>query len=258
MAATAEHVASEATHATAHTLETTLDVVKGESFKTHWQPPPTLTWPVPEGDYRDQLPPLIHQVAEQYAPVVRSGRWTHGLFECWAPKMRVLKASVHIPCWEAYNINSFRTWKEVIGSLSTLYCWASLALGCGLGHLWSAGGSYGLNMMSWFSCVSRQHLRRRFRLPSTFGLPESCDDCAVHTCCMYCASHQELRELAVRGVGGPGIHVLDVTPRSFSHVPGIEVRLQERAAELAAMEEAPVAFPPPTAIPEEVEMHRVP
>lgn len=55
-----------------------------------------------------------------------------------------------------------------------------------------------------------------------------------------------------------GIHVLDVTPRSFSHVPGIEVRLQERAAELAAMEKAPVAFPPPTAIPEEVEMHRVP
>lgn len=42
-----------------------------------------------------------------------------------------------------------RTWKEVIGSLSTLYCWASLALGCGLGHLWNAGGSYGLNMMSW-------------------------------------------------------------------------------------------------------------
>ena len=52
--------------------------------------------------------------------------------------------------------------------------------------------------------------------------------------------------------------MLDVTPRSFSHVPGIEVRLQERAAELEAMEEAPVAFPPPTAIPEEVEMHRVP
>lgn len=55
-----------------------------------------------------------------------------------------------------------------------------------------------------FSCVTRQQLRRRFRLPATFGLPDGCGDCAVHTCCMYCASHQELRELAVRGVGGPG------------------------------------------------------
>ncbi|CAL8464391.1 g3926 [Coccomyxa elongata] len=223
--------------------------------------------------------------------------------------MRVLKASVHIPGWESYNINPFRwrgacfgrtvsecfcvgihptrwarsayggnlgarfrrgtssqrTWKEVIGSLSALYCWASLALSFGLGHLICAGGAWGLNFMSWFSCVTRRQLRRRFRLPATFGLPDGCDDCAVHTCCMYCASHQELRELAVRGVGGPSIHVLDVTSRSFSHVPGIEARLQQRAAELAIMEEAPVAFPPApaTPIPEEapppeVEMQRVP
>ena len=46
--------------------------------------PPAVSFTVSfafTGDYRDQLPPLIHQVAEQYAPVVRSGRWTHGLFE---------------------------------------------------------------------------------------------------------------------------------------------------------------------------------
>lgn len=46
--------------------------------------PPAVSFTVSftfTGDYRDQLPPLINQVAEQYAPVVRSGRWTHGLFE---------------------------------------------------------------------------------------------------------------------------------------------------------------------------------
>lgn len=51
------------------------------------------------GDYRDQLPPSIREVAEQYAPVVVKGRWTHGLFDCWVPKIRPLKAAVHIPCW---------------------------------------------------------------------------------------------------------------------------------------------------------------
>lgn len=33
--------------------------------------------------------------------------------------------------------------------------------------------------------------------------------------CFYCASHQELRELAVRGVDGPGLHIQDVLSSSF-------------------------------------------
>jgi hypothetical protein len=32
---------------------------------------------------------------------------------------------------------------------------------------------------------------------------------------MYCASHQEIRELAVRGIDGPGMHILDVSPESY-------------------------------------------
>ena len=31
---------------------------------------------------------------------------------------------------------------------------------------------------------------------------------------------QELRELAVRGVDGPGMHILDVLPRAFPNAPG--------------------------------------
>ena len=34
---------------------------------------------------------------------------------------------------------------------------------------------------------------------------------------------QELRELAVRGVDGPGMHILDVLPRSFPTAPGMPV-----------------------------------
>jgi len=31
---------------------------------------------------------------------------------------------------------------------------------------------------------------------------------------------QEARELAVRGIDGKGLHILDVLPDSFAHVPG--------------------------------------
>jgi len=33
-------------------------------------------------------------------------------------------------------------------------------------------------------------MRRKYNLPTTFGLPPGCDDCCVHFFCMYCASHQ--------------------------------------------------------------------
>jgi hypothetical protein len=39
---------------------------------------------------------------------------------------------------------------------------------------------------------------------------------------------QENRELAVRGVDGRGLHILDVLPSSFAHVPGIEEALEAR------------------------------
>lgn len=169
MTATAEHVASEATHATAHTLETTLDVVKGESFKTHWQPPLTLTWPVPEGtqpgssprfpssawnsvmhaaliecmqaappavsftvsftftgDYRDQLPPLIHQVAEQYAPVVRSGRWTHGLFE--VSLLCACATLMHPACVTVFATTIFNKEKMSVSVKASIRCISCLFL----------------------------------------------------------------------------------------------------------------------------------
>ena len=50
----------------------------------------------------------------------------------------------------------------------------------------------------------RRNVPRKYNLPAVFGLPPGFDDCCTHFICMYCASHQEARELVVRGVDGPG------------------------------------------------------
>ena len=39
---------------------------------------------------------------------------------------------------------------------------------------------------------------------------------------------QELRELAVRGLDGPGLHVLDLVPEAFSHVAGVQAEVEAR------------------------------
>ena len=39
---------------------------------------------------------------------------------------------------------------------------------------------------------------------------------------------QELREMAVRGTDGPGLHILDVLAEDFKHVEGFEAALLNR------------------------------
>lgn len=60
------------------------------------------------GDYRDQLPPTMEEVAAYYAPVVKDGQWTFGLLEMWGHRARVAKSAVHVPCWEAFSWNPFK------------------------------------------------------------------------------------------------------------------------------------------------------
>lgn len=43
---------------------------------------------------------------------------------------------------------------------------------------------------------------------------------SLHLFCYRRACSQELRELALRGVDGPGMHILDVLPNSFPTAPG--------------------------------------
>jgi hypothetical protein len=49
--------------------------------------------------------------------------------------------------WWAYVY--CRTWKAVIGTMSSTYCFGALAIGLLLGHAITLGGSCGLNFMSW-------------------------------------------------------------------------------------------------------------
>jgi hypothetical protein len=93
-------------------------------------------------------------------------------------------------------------------------------------------------------------MRRRWSLPPAFGLPPAIDDWLVHFICFYCSSYQEMRELAVRGVDGPGLHVLDVSPGSFVGAPGAAVAVAARERAVAAMLAHPpryfAARPPPS------------
>jgi hypothetical protein len=65
----------------------------------------------------------------------------------------------------------------------------------------------------------RLQVRQKYRLPPAIPcFPLGLDDCLVDFFCFYCASHQLMRELAVRGVDGPGLHVLDVVPEAYAHL----------------------------------------
>ena len=52
----------------------------------------------------------------------------------------------------------------------------------------------------------------------------------------YCASHQEMREAVVRGLDGPGMSPLDVFPRAWQHVPGLQPELEHRQRKLARLQ----------------------
>jgi hypothetical protein len=57
------------------------------------------------------------------------------------------------------------------------------------------------------------------------------------------ATCRELRELAIRGIDGPGLHVLDFVPGSFEAAPGGREAIESRKAVRAAMlAKPPVPF----------------
>ena len=54
--------------------------------------------------------------------------------------------------------------------------------------------------------------------------------------CRYCASHQEMRESVVRGLDGPGMSPLDIFPRAWQHLPGLQSELEHRQRKLARLQ----------------------
>jgi len=126
-----------------------------------------------------------------------------------------------------------------IRALFGLYCAMSCCFSCGVGQIFSLCGNLGCNFGAWYSCHSREKLRRRYELPSAFCLPPGIDDFLVHFFCFYCASHQELREMAVRGIDGPGHHILDLCPDSYEHVSGAKEAITNRKLEVDRMMSRP-------------------
>lgn len=127
-------------------------------------------------------------------------------------------------------------YKSDIKALCWMYFLMGMIFGCGIGEVINLCGACEIiNFGAWYSCHARERLRRRYNLPPMCCMPPGIDDCLVHFFCMYCAVHQELRELAVRGVDGPGMHILDVLPESFNGVEGIEEVKAERRKLLEGM-----------------------
>ncbi|KAI7836879.1 hypothetical protein COHA_009279 [Chlorella ohadii] len=93
-------------------------------------------------DYRDSTPEPLEPVFRLYQPVVQDGRWTHGLCEMWFWKLKPVKHSVHIPCWDSFKWNPLkwrgpcfgRTFEECYWTGLRQTRWARAVYAAGLGR----------------------------------------------------------------------------------------------------------------------------
>jgi len=238
------------------------------SWITRWTADENLkeNFPPRHSDFRDMPPPEMASVYAAHQSLIQEGRWTFGLFECWCPKVKMVKHSTHLPCWDSYKINPLK-WRGIVFGRTmeecywdglrqtrwarTVYaanlgreyifpvrgvgrhgykseikalCWMYFLMGCifscGIGQLFSICGNFCFNFSACYSCHAREKIRRRYKLPPAFGLPPGIDDFVAHFFCLYCSVYQEMRELTIRGVDGPGLNILDVLPGSYAAAPG--------------------------------------
>lgn len=167
-------------------------------------------------------------------------RWARGVYSAGLGREYTMHKKCCGRCFKSHSTHA------EISSLATF--------ACTLGILLKFGLTFGLafidcvHLISFeacYTCHSREKLRRKYNIPATFCcLPPGIDDWVVHCFCMYCASHQELRELAVRGVDGEGIYVLDMTPQSYEHNEGFKEAMEARKNKLALLKyQAPTFLP---------------
>jgi len=106
-----------------------------------------------------------------------------------------------------------------VRALCGLGCAMACVFSCGIGQVLSLCGNVCTNFGAVYTCNARRKVRQKYGLPPAIPcFPLGLDDCLVDFFCFYCASHQLMRELAVRGVDGPGLHVLDVVPEAYAHL----------------------------------------
>lgn len=254
------------------------------SWITCWSPDAeyNVLKPPRHSDYRDKLPEPIEYKVDEYERFVVPGQWTFGLLDMWCPKSKVVKHSVHVPCWDSFKLLVWK-WRGCVfgrncrecywfgiretrwartayaGNLGREYllpvrgvgthgykseiealCWMTWLLGClmgcGVGTFLSICGNASVNFAAPYTCHTRSRMRYKYGLPPACPfLPLGIDDCLVHCFCFYCSSHQEMRELAVRGVDGPGLHTMDLAPESYAHLEGYEEALAQRRRKVQLM-----------------------
>lgn len=134
-----------------------------------------------------------------------------------------------------------------IRALFGLSCAMACVFSCGIGQILSLCGNICSNFGAIYTCNARRKVRQKYGLPPAIpGCVPGLDDCLVDFFCFYCASHQLLRELAIRGVDGPGMHVLDVAPEAYAHVEGIEKAVEQRRRICERMAARPPRFLQPS------------
>lgn len=134
-------------------------------------------------------------------------------------------------------------YKSEIKALCWMYFLMGCIFSCGIGQVFSLCGNFCFNFSACYSCHAREKIRRRYKLPPVFGLPPGIDDFVAHFFCLYCSVYQEMRELTIRGVDGPGLHILDVLPGSYAAAPGgLEAISIRKAAVDKMLSKPPLMF----------------
>jgi Cys-rich protein (TIGR01571 family) len=94
---------------------TIFDRIFSSSWITRWTPDEALkeNFPPRHSDFRDTAPPEMASVYAAHQSLIQEGKWTFGLFECWCPKVKMVKHSTHLPCWDSFKINPCK-WRGIV------------------------------------------------------------------------------------------------------------------------------------------------
>lgn len=170
---------------------------------------------------------------ECYWTGLRQMRWSRAVYAANLGREYIM------PVQDVHGKGNFK------GDIEAL-CWMTCLMGClfscGIGQIFTLCGNVLFNCAAPYTCHARYKLRKKYNLPPAFCMPPGVDDYLVHFLCFYCSSYQELREIAVRGVDGPGMCILDVVPESFEGAKGGPAAIAARKELVATFYEHPPQF----------------